>query len=492
MRHIYSEFSSWRQEEDPPERPLLDYKKESQIGELEGSRTEGEAEKLSTEKEESSEESEEAESSGEEGESSIEESEEDESDANVQAFLRCCFEEDSGEEYVNSLSESDHELSDEGTEVSSDEDIEESSSEDDEESSNEEIEKEESDEENAYPFLQYYFEEEDSGETYEYQSNEQLSEDEAENDEETQLESELSELKKEVIGTIKMKFQHEKIECEHNISCHEQQDYFSKNASVYNCELCDKAFSTQGLLDYHSRDKLLHLTFPNEMTKEEISLKRKRDTNALQRYRMKPFLESGKDERWSIIEKLLITECRLRYNAQKAQHLRENIDAEQSEKLQAEINETRIMFWSLQDKWCLYRSKLRGPVSRAFDLWRSNPRWYMHQTLIKDCKERQGCCSRECGCCSERQTGPTHEPGIGHCSTGCRCCTKARGFEHSDISAKTCTKIYQNWTEKVTGDHEYMLASISGLCYDSRKDIFDMIQESSDMINVYEDKCDWS
>lgn len=84
-------------------------------------------------------------------------------------------------------------------------------------------------------------------------------------------------------------------------------------------------------------------------------------------------------------------------------------------------------------KWWKYKSKLpEGPWLRGFELWRSNPKWYMHRILCEGCEARNGCCSRNCGCCLKRLDNPERKLGVGHCTTDCPCCTKARGFRSEE------------------------------------------------------------
>jgi hypothetical protein len=87
-------------------------------------------------------------------------------------------------------------------------------------------------------------------------------------------------------------------------------------------------------------------------------------------------------------------------------------------------------YWIYLRRWWQLRMSLPdGPVSRGFELYWSNPKWYMHPVLIEWCAGEGGCCSRDCGCCAQRASDFEKEHGAGHCATSCGCCRKARGFD---------------------------------------------------------------
>jgi hypothetical protein len=92
----------------------------------------------------------------------------------------------------------------------------------------------------------------------------------------------------------------------------------------------------------------------------------------------------------------------------------------------------------LMMKYWKYRGEFTGELGRAFDLWRSNPNWYMHPVLVADCIAKQGCCSRGCGCCrikskqrDIKQNNSYQKLGVGHCTLACEFCRKAHGFQLS-------------------------------------------------------------
>ncbi|KOS43446.1 hypothetical protein ACN38_g5649 [Penicillium nordicum] len=93
--------------------------------------------------------------------------------------------------------------------------------------------------------------------------------------------------------------------------------------------------------------------------------------------------------------------------------------------------------WMLTRGWWYTRGQIFGisaPLQRAFELWRSNPSWYMHPILVEDCKSRGGCCGRDCGCCldAQRANSSAGALGVGHCTLECGCCIRSRGFELSE------------------------------------------------------------
>ncbi|KAJ5172995.1 hypothetical protein N7492_005588 [Penicillium capsulatum] len=89
----------------------------------------------------------------------------------------------------------------------------------------------------------------------------------------------------------------------------------------------------------------------------------------------------------------------------------------------------RQLFW--------YKSMIpKGPISRALDISRANPTWYLHPELIKDCVVQGGCCGRSCRCCEKREEKPGREWGMGHCTIECGCCAKTQGSNLMTIDEK--------------------------------------------------------
>lgn len=120
-------------------------------------------------------------------------------------------------------------------------------------------------------------------------------------------------------------------------------------------------------------------------------------------------------------------------------------------------------------------------MSRAFDLWRSHPAWYMHEVLVEDCVRKQGCCSRGCGCCAKRQLS-TRQLAAGHCALTCGCCRTARGFEltkeeENEIYAALDFQANRKFYDRIE------LASIWGLRLDSYESPFDLIKSGCEQVD---------
>lgn len=86
-----------------------------------------------------------------------------------------------------------------------------------------------------------------------------------------------------------------------------------------------------------------------------------------------------------------------------------------------------------------YESMLPSPVKKTYESLRKNPKWYMREELITDCKGRDGCCSRGCGCCALRASH-SYKKGVGHCTVECICCVRYRGFRPSMEEKKNVLK----------------------------------------------------
>lgn len=143
--------------------------------------------------------------------------------------------------------------------------------------------------------------------------------------------------------------------------------------------------------------------------------------------------------------------------------------------LKERLDDLNIRFHVLKDKGYLYKSSLHAEVLfRAFDLWRSHPRWYMHKVLVKDCADREGCCARQCGCCLNRITGQERKLGVGHCTLQCGCCQRARGFGNpTKYLASVRTELSSQ--QKIDRRRWIVRVSIYGLIDGSEENPFDLI-----------------
>ncbi|PWY86673.1 hypothetical protein BO70DRAFT_422232 [Aspergillus heteromorphus CBS 117.55] len=68
-----------------------------------------------------------------------------------------------------------------------------------------------------------------------------------------------------------------------------------------------------------------------------------------------------------------------------------------------------------------------GPLKRAFRAHHRDKDWHLSKWAREDCAGMGGCCGRACGCCT-RPRNDKRSNLIGHCSSMCLCCEKARGF----------------------------------------------------------------
>lgn len=224
-----------------------------------------------------------------------------------------------------------------------------------------------------------------------------------------------------------------------------------------------------------------------ELTWKEIRLEQSGEIGALQRYRYTVYWESAGNGKRISSRNLLETEANLRAVVQKEISLREQLkkgyvdclqpDEATGKSIKEELKSLSTKCWLLEQEWWQHRSAFfQGCHSRAFDLWRSHPRWYMHRGLVKDCAGRKGCCARGCGCCADRQISSPSKLGVGHCTLECGCCRKARGFELTEQEKKDTNERFN-----VQNDNPYsswiIRLAIWGIEHDSSENPFDLIEE---------------
>ena len=202
-----------------------------------------------------------------------------------------------------------------------------------------------------------------------------------------------------------------------------------------------------------------------EKSAEEITLEQSGDLNTRQRFRYLVYSET-KRARPTAIDHLLATELDLRHYTQLFTRECDN----ESEETKTRLDKIHGIIWGLHRQWWSCRCRLgEGVTSRAFDLWRSYPTWYMHEALVEDCIKKQGCCSRGCGCCLKRHL--THRLAAGHCALTCGCCRKARGF---DLTREQENLIYDKVDfQQADG---FQLASIWGLRLNNDQSPSDLIK----------------
>lgn len=114
-------------------------------------------------------------------------------------------------------------------------------------------------------------------------------------------------------------------------------------------------------------------------------------------------------------------------------------DSSEFDNANEQLEKTRAQ--APEKEYRLYRavSMLDPYFKNLYDNLRDNAQWFMRQDMVRDCSDRGGCCSRDCGCCSHRQLFKGTK-GDGHCTTECWCCTVFRGFELSAIEKEAFSK----------------------------------------------------
>ncbi|KAJ6185423.1 hypothetical protein N7519_006724 [Penicillium mononematosum] len=170
---------------------------------------------------------------------------------------------------------------------------------------------------------------------------------------------------------------------------------------------------------------------------KEHELRQSGDINALQRWRYERHVyEQDLDEAEDQLAEFLDVETGLREIAQREICLGERFKQDPA-RLDQEIEIADREYKRLEHEWWMIRDSFSdGPLVRGFELWRGNPKWYMHRVLREDCAGRGGCCGRDCGCCLNRKLFLDREHAAGHCTVECGCCQKARGFELSEDEKK--------------------------------------------------------
>ena len=141
-----------------------------------------------------------------------------------------------------------------------------------------------------------------------------------------------------------------------------------------------------------------------------------------------------------LLQKILEFDLALRYTTQREESLKRSYKSLKTEASDEKDEKQLLIYLDELNKCsksyrldkrhlCALESLLPGPLRRAYDTWKSNPKWFLHPYLVDDCARNGGCCSRQCGCCQRREPTPGRQRGVGHCTIECSCCTEARGFE---------------------------------------------------------------
>lgn len=231
---------------------------------------------------------------------------------------------------------------------------------------------------------------------------------------------------------------------------------------------------------------------------EELDLKKSGEIWSLQRHRWKLWCQQDTEVKKSADKRmrtLMVVETRLREVTQLEMSLRErlhehleNTPAEDTsaderaaffEELDKYLVNCWKEYWSLERAWWREKTRLPdGPLTRAIHFWRSQPSWYMHPVLVENCIGLGGCCSRQCGCCSNRENMLVGRPfAAGHCSFECHCCEVARGYKLSS----DWTATYSDWPEgEVDRVHSLRIrhASLLGIEAGSLENPLDLIRNA--------------
>ncbi|KAJ6028181.1 hypothetical protein N7540_003757 [Penicillium herquei] len=121
----------------------------------------------------------------------------------------------------------------------------------------------------------------------------------------------------------------------------------------------------------------------NHLDTDEARLEQSGDINALQRFRLAEHYRGIPNDDPQISHRLYFFEEDLRELVQEEIAIKLHILNKNTKERLEVLNKK---YWFLEQKWRHYYSCLRDGYQRnAFDLWRSHPKWYMHQTLMEEC-----------------------------------------------------------------------------------------------------------
>lgn len=226
-------------------------------------------------------------------------------------------------------------------------------------------------------------------------------------------------------------------------------------------------------------------------TKDEEDLQNKGAIARLQWYRYKTrYREPGTFVYWGY---LLALERTLRETFQREIRLESKLQAmnvkqpllrDDAADPKKELGSLRRHYWNCERQWWECRANFPADtLSRGFNVWRSNPKWYLHRALRQDCAGRGGCCGRDCGCCLKRPVRPDRVHAIGHCTVECGCCEQARGFklskEEKELLNAARFPLFDKLEDQCCEGYIYRLrlVSILGLENGSTQNPFELIDE---------------
>lgn len=171
--------------------------------------------------------------------------------------------------------------------------------------------------------------------------------------------------------------------------------------------------------------------------------------------------------RTSKIVVLLISEQALREETQRIETLRQNVtalqktvtiecDASHHKSTQRQLEKAEKQIKKCEEhiskkQYDLYQAEcmLSRHSKAAYDELRRDATWYMREGLVQDCKDRGGCCSRKCGCCTQRHLSGGQK-GIGHCTFQCGCC---KTLQRSDYTYWREWKLKRDFRVRLEAKH---------------------------------------
>lgn len=88
----------------------------------------------------------------------------------------------------------------------------------------------------------------------------------------------------------------------------------------------------------------------------------------------------------------------------------------------------------------------------------------MRKELFDDCAGQGGCCSRGCGCCSQRQLSKK-EKARDHCTAEYWCCSNRRSFELPEKKEQEQERTEALATRPTSDNRAYLLKSANSFLY---------------------------
>ncbi|CAI7573094.1 unnamed protein product [Penicillium bialowiezense] len=191
-----------------------------------------------------------------------------------------------------------------------------------------------------------------------------------------------------------------------------------------------------------------------DRSENEVMLENKGNINTLQRYRYVQYHQHSYYP--DVAPKLLNTEEDLREVVQEELAIRER-ELFSDKNSKERFHHLKVRYWSLSQEWWRWRSAIQhGPGSRAFELWRSHPRWDAALVLVAVVR-------------IDQSTTPA-ALGLG----------TARGFKVFNPEKTKLKELYKVNTEKGTDffSRFFVRLSMFGMAGGSWKDPFELIEDA--------------